>query len=55
MNKALTVRDLQPAEVESVRLFPGLHGWGHRTGAAEYFAHLNQNSQCTARLKQGMR
>lgn len=48
MNNALTVRDLQPAEVESARRFLGLHGWGHRTGAAEYFAQLIQNSQRTA-------
>ncbi len=48
MKNALTVRDLLPAETESVRLFLGQHGWGHRVGSAEYFAQLIQNSQRTA-------
>ncbi|POA47439.1 N-acetyltransferase [Pseudomonas sp. MPR-ANC1] len=48
MNNYLTVRDLLPAEVESVRLFLGQHGWGHRTGSSEDFAQLIANSQRTA-------
>ncbi|MFM9381739.1 GNAT family N-acetyltransferase [Pseudomonas sp. UV AK001] len=48
MESALTVRDLLPAETESVRLFLGQHGWAHRVGSAEYFAQLIQNSQRTA-------
>ncbi|MFJ5239137.1 GNAT family N-acetyltransferase [Pseudomonas neuropathica] len=45
MNNSLTVRDLLPDEVESVRLFLGQHGWGHRTGSREHFAQLIENSQ----------
>ncbi|BBP72749.1 hypothetical protein PHLH6_47530 [Pseudomonas sp. Seg1] len=48
MNNYLTVRDLLPAEVESVRVFLGQHGWGHRTGSSEDFAQLIANSQRTA-------
>jgi ribosomal protein S18 acetylase RimI-like enzyme len=48
MNNTLTVRDLRPDEVESVRLFLGQHGWGHRTGSSEYFAQLIAHSQHTA-------
>jgi ribosomal protein S18 acetylase RimI-like enzyme len=48
MNNSLTVRDLLPDEVESVRLFLGQHGWGHRTGSREHFAQLIENSQRTA-------
>jgi ribosomal protein S18 acetylase RimI-like enzyme len=47
MNNSLTVRDLLPDEVESVRLFLGQHGWGHRTGSREHFAQLIKNSQRT--------
>jgi len=48
MKNDLTVRDLLPDEVEPVRLFLGLHGWGHRTGSSDYFAQLIENSQRTA-------
>ena len=48
MRNDLTVRDLLPDEVEPVRLFLGLHGWGHRTGSGDYFAQLIENSQRTA-------
>lgn len=48
MKNDLTVRDLLPAETESVRLFLRQHGWGHRVGSAEHFAQLIQNSQRTA-------
>jgi GNAT superfamily N-acetyltransferase len=48
MNNTLTVRDLRPDEVESVRLFLGQHGWGHRTGSSEHFAQLIAPSQRTA-------
>jgi len=48
MKTNLTVRDLLPAEVETVRLFLGQHGWGHRTGSNDYFAQLIENSQRTA-------
>jgi len=48
MNNTLTVRDLRPDEVESVRLFLGQHGWGHRTGSSEHFAQLIAHSQRTA-------
>jgi ribosomal protein S18 acetylase RimI-like enzyme len=48
MNNNLTVRDLLPDEVESVRLFLGRHGWGHRTGTSEHFAQLIEHSQRTA-------
>ncbi|QHC97545.1 GNAT family N-acetyltransferase [Pseudomonas sp. R84] len=48
MNNNLTVRDLLSDEVESVRLFLGQHGWGHRTGSSEHFAQLIEHSQRTA-------
>jgi ribosomal protein S18 acetylase RimI-like enzyme len=48
MRNDLTVRDLLPDEVEPVRLFLGLHGWGHRTGSSDYFTQLIENSQRTA-------
>ncbi|WP_456024396.1 GNAT family N-acetyltransferase [Pseudomonas protegens] len=48
MNNNLTVRDLLPDEVESVRLFLGRLGWGHRTGTSEHFAQLIEHSQRTA-------
>jgi ribosomal protein S18 acetylase RimI-like enzyme len=48
MNNNLTVRDLLPDEEESVRLFLGRHGWGHRTGTSEHFAQLIEHSQRTA-------
>ncbi|RON89861.1 GNAT family N-acetyltransferase [Pseudomonas fluorescens] len=48
MNNTPNVRDLLPAETESVRQFLGLHGWGHRTGSPEHFALLIKNSQRTA-------
>jgi ribosomal protein S18 acetylase RimI-like enzyme len=48
MNNDLTVRDLLSDEVESVRLFLGQHGWGHRTGSSEHFAQLIEHSQRTA-------
>jgi ribosomal protein S18 acetylase RimI-like enzyme len=53
MNNTLNVRDLQPAETESVRQFLGEHGWGHRTGSPEHFAQLIKNSQRTAVAVQG--
>lgn len=53
MNNTLNVRDLQPAETESVRQFLGQHGWGHRTGSPEHFAQLIENSQRTAVAVQG--
>lgn len=55
MNNTLNVRDLQPAETQSVRLFLGQHGWGHRTGSAEHFAQLIEHSQRTAVAVQGER
>ncbi|MDN3219344.1 GNAT family N-acetyltransferase [Pseudomonas nunensis] len=48
MSTLLEIRDVQPSDVESVRLFLGQNGWGHRTGSAEYFAQLIANSQRTA-------
>jgi ribosomal protein S18 acetylase RimI-like enzyme len=48
MNNTPNVRDLLPAETESVRQFLGQHGWGHRTGSPEHFALLIKNSQRTA-------
>ncbi|WP_025109251.1 GNAT family N-acetyltransferase [Pseudomonas sp. H1h] len=48
MKNNLTVRELLPTEVESVRLFLGQHGWGHRTGSSDHFAQLIENSQRTA-------
>ncbi|MBP5955176.1 GNAT family N-acetyltransferase [Pseudomonas anatoliensis] len=48
MNNNPNVRDMLPAEVESVRQFLGQNGWGHRTGSSEYFAQLARNSQRTA-------
>lgn len=48
MSAGLLVRDVQPSEVESVRLFLGQNGWAHRTGSAEHFAQLLANSQRTA-------
>lgn len=53
MNNTLNVRDLQPAETQSVRQFLGQHGWGHRTGSAEHFAQLIEHSQRTAVAVQG--
>jgi GNAT superfamily N-acetyltransferase len=48
MKNNLTVRNLLPDEVESVRQFLGQHGWGHRTGSSDHFAQLIENSQRTA-------
>lgn len=48
MNKDISIRDLLPTEVEAARQFLERHGWGHRTGTAEHFAQLVQNSQRTA-------
>ncbi|WP_213938499.1 GNAT family N-acetyltransferase [Pseudomonas sp. dw_612] len=48
MSTVLEIRDVKPSEVESVRLFLGQNGWGHRTGSAEHFAQLVANSQRTA-------
>lgn len=53
MNNTLNVRDLLPAETQSVRQFLGEHGWGHRTGSAEHFAQLIKNSQRTAVAVEG--
>lgn len=53
MNNTLVVRDLLPAETQSVRQFLGQHGWGHRTGSPEHFAQLIKNSQRTAVAVQG--
>ena len=53
MNNTPNVRDLPPAETQSVRQFLGQHGWGHRTGSAEHFAQLIDNSQRTAVAVQG--
>ncbi|MCY0111017.1 GNAT family N-acetyltransferase [Pseudomonas monsensis] len=55
MNNTLNVRDLQPAETQSVQQFLGQHGWGHRTGSAEHFAQLIEHSQRTAVAVQGER
>jgi ribosomal protein S18 acetylase RimI-like enzyme len=55
MNDNLRVRDLRPDEVESVRLFLGQHGWGHRTGSSEHFMQLINNSQRTAVALRGAR
>ncbi|RON51375.1 GNAT family N-acetyltransferase [Pseudomonas frederiksbergensis] len=48
MSAGVLIRDMKPSEVESVRLFLGHNGWGHRTGSAEHFAQLIANSQRTA-------
>ncbi|WJK08884.1 GNAT family N-acetyltransferase [Pseudomonas fluorescens] len=48
MNNDISIRDLLPTEVEATRQFLERHGWGHRTGIAEHFAKLIQNSQRTA-------
>lgn len=48
MSTVLEIRDVQPSDVESVRLFLRQNGWGHRIGSAEYFAQLIANSQRTA-------
>ncbi|MCX4218387.1 MULTISPECIES: GNAT family N-acetyltransferase [Pseudomonas] len=48
MNEDISVRDLMSTEVEAARQFLERHGWGHRTGTAEHFAQLVQNSQRTA-------
>lgn len=55
MNNTLNVRDLQPAETQSVQQFLGQHGWDHRTGSAEHFAQLIEHSQRTAVAVQGER
>lgn len=55
MNNTLNVRDLQPAETQSVQQFLGRHGWGHRTGSTEHFAQLIEHSQRTAVAVQGER
>ncbi|WP_460108839.1 GNAT family N-acetyltransferase [Pseudomonas sp. S3_H04] len=55
MNNTFNVRDLLPAETQSVRQFLGQHGWAHRTGSAEHFAQLIDNSQRTAVAIQGER
>ncbi|WP_445181028.1 GNAT family N-acetyltransferase [Pseudomonas sp. McL0111] len=55
MNNNQNVRDALPEEVESIRLFLGQHGWGHRTGSPEHFAQLIQNSQRTAVALKGER
>ena len=55
MNNTFNVRDLLPAETQSVRQFLGQHGWGHRTGSAEHFAQLIEHSQRTAVAVQGER
>ncbi|UVL33819.1 MULTISPECIES: GNAT family N-acetyltransferase [Pseudomonas] len=55
MNNTLNVRNLQPAETQSVRQFLGQHGWGHRTGSAEHFARLIEHSQRTAVAVKGER
>jgi GNAT superfamily N-acetyltransferase len=55
MNINLTVRDLQPDEVELVRLFLGQNDWGHRTGHSEHFAQLIKHSQRTAVALHGTR
>lgn len=44
----MTIRDLLPTEVESVRQFLAANGWGHRIGSPEHFAQLIANSQRTA-------
>ncbi|MGE8146525.1 GNAT family N-acetyltransferase [Pseudomonas frederiksbergensis] len=48
MSAGVLIRDMKPSEIESVRLFLGHNGWGHRTGSAEHFAQLIANSQRTA-------
>ena len=53
MRNTLNVRNLRPDETELARLFLGKHGWSHRTGDAESFARLIQNSQRTAVAIQG--
>ncbi|MFW9078356.1 GNAT family N-acetyltransferase [Pseudomonas sp. P2757] len=55
MNKDFSIRDLLPSEVEQVRQFLAEHGWAHRTGSAEHFAQLIQNSQRTAVALKGGR
>jgi GNAT superfamily N-acetyltransferase len=55
MNDNLRVRDLRPDEAESIRLFLGQHGWGHRTGSSEHFTQLVNNSQRTAVALYGAR
>lgn len=48
MNTNPNVRDMLPAEAESVRRFLDQNGWEHRTGSSKYFAQLVRNSQRTA-------
>ena len=48
MNTNPNVRDMLPAEAESVRRFLDQNGWEHRTGSRKYFAQLVRNSQRTA-------
>lgn len=55
MNKDFSVRELSHSEVEQVRQFLAEHGWAHRTGSAEHFAQLIQNSQRTAVALKGQR
>ena len=53
MTTAWHVCDVKPSQIESVRLFLGDNGWGHRTGSAEYFAQLITHSQRTAVAMKG--
>ena len=53
MNNNPNVRDMLPAEAESVRRFLGQNGWEHRTGSSEYFAQLVRNSQRAAVALEG--
>ncbi|WP_395604781.1 GNAT family N-acetyltransferase [Pseudomonas sp. B21128] len=48
MNTNPNVRDMLPAEAESVRRFLDQNGWEHRAGSSKYFAQLVRNSQRTA-------
>ncbi|MGE8186275.1 GNAT family N-acetyltransferase [Pseudomonas sp. NPDC086278] len=54
MSGTLSVADVRPSDIESIRLFLGRNGWAHRTGSTEHFAQLVTHSQRTAlALKDG--
>ena len=44
----MRVRNVEPHEVESIRLFLCTNGWAHRVGDANDFARLIEASQRTA-------
>lgn len=44
----MQIRPILPEEIETVRLFLGANGWGHRIGSPSHFAQLIAHSQHTA-------